>query len=221
AADYADDDPLTRSTPAAKGTDAPARPGRPTAGSSPSSEELLRRIAPLAREVMEAVPEIRGVCINFNPHAGNRILGEISVCVAGEDHIIETVAAEGADLPEQLRQGLKFRLSSHSFFQVNSRQIAPLLEEVRASVSGFHELAVDAYAGVGTIALWLAPVCPRVIAVEEHAGAVADGIANCRLNGIENVEFRLATVEEALPALMAAGDTPSVLVLDPPRKGVS
>jgi len=214
----ADDDPL-KAQPARQRYSAARSPAQ--AGSVPSAHELVRRSGPLARQVMEAVPEIRGVCLNFNPDAGNRILGDVTVCVAGQEHIIERIAAEQADAPERLRQGLEFRLSSQSFFQVNSRQIAALLEEVRASVMGFTQLAVDAYAGVGTIALWLAPVCARVIAVEEHGGAVADGVANCSLNDLGNVEFRQGRVEEVLPAITAEGQMPSVLILDPPRKGIS
>ncbi len=215
-----DDDPLAGGGPSGNKRGPDKRNNR-GAISQLSADELVRLIQPVARDVMEAVGEVKGVCVNFNYQAGNRILGDKSLCVAGQDHIIERISADGEDVPERLRQGLEFRLSPHSFFQVNSGQIAPLLEEVRASVSGFADLVVDAYAGVGTIALWLAPTCSQVIAVEEHGGAVADGIANCRLNRLDNVEFRHCRVEEALPALTADGQRPTCLVLDPPRKGVS
>ncbi|HEY9870383.1 MAG TPA: 23S rRNA (uracil(1939)-C(5))-methyltransferase RlmD [Candidatus Obscuribacterales bacterium] len=184
-------------------------------------EALVEMLKPAALELMAEVPEIAGVCLNFNPQAGNRILGETTVCLAGQDHIVEKVFSTAPGIPRRLREGLEFRLSSMSFFQVNSSQIAPLLEEVTAAVGQANGLVVDAYAGVGTIALWLAPACRQVIAIEEHAGAVKDGLANRVLNRINNVDFRQGRVEAVLPALVAEGLKPDAVVLDPPRKGVS
>lgn len=184
-------------------------------------EALVEKLKPAALELMAEVPEIAGVCLNFNPAAGNRILGDTTVCLAGDDHIVEKVFSTAPGMPRRLREGLEFRLSSTSFFQVNSSQIAPLLEEVTAAAGRANGVVLDAYAGVGTIALWLAPACRQVIAIEEHLGAVEDGLANRALNGIDNVDFRLGRVEAVLPALAAAGVKPDAVILDPPRKGVS
>lgn len=184
-------------------------------------EVLVEKLKPAALELMAEVPEIAGVCLNFNPEAGNRILGETTVCLAGQDHIVEKVSSRAPGVPRRLREGLSFRLSSMSFFQVNSCQIAPLLEEVTGAVGQANGLVIDAYAGVGTIALWLAPGCRQVIAIEEHAGAVKDGLANRVLNRIDNVDFCQGRVEAVLPALVAEGFKPDAVVLDPPRQGVS
>ena len=56
-----------------------------------------------------------------------------------------------------------------------------------------------------------------------HRGGAPGGESarrNARRNGINNVEFHTAPVEEKLPALVAQGLRPDVVVLDPPRKGV-
>jgi len=181
----------------------------------------------LAGKIIKRVPEVAGVCLNFNPDAGNRIFGDKTICLAGEPYVSERLATRRPDLPARLRDGFEFRLSPTSFFQVHTDQASRLMElVVEAAVPGPPgeaplPLVVDAYAGVGAIAFWLSTVACRVLAVEEHAQAVADGQVNRELNGIENVEFRCGAVESVLPQLAASGLNPQVIVLDPPRKGLS
>lgn len=178
----------------------------------------LARLSSVAGEVMAAVPEVAGVCVNFNNRPGNRIMGEVTVNIAGASHIVETIATASRDLPDRLRQGIKFRLSPTSFFQVNPDQAVCLFEEVYAGLPETRRLVVDAFAGVGAMSLWLAPAVGRVIAVEEHRAAVEDAKANLSLNAIANVDFRLGRVEDVLPEV---GRPVDAIVLDPPRKGVS
>lgn len=193
-------------------------------------DTIPESIEGVADGLMSLVPDVTGVCVNLNPYRGNRILGDTTVCVAGSPYIEEVLKSDNANLPEKNRQGLHFRLSSTSFFQVNSDQATKLLEsvsfalqnvanEIGTPVGDLH--VVDAYAGVGTIALWMAPMVNHVVAVEEHAAAVADGRENAQLNGIGNVEFKLARVEDEFPSLIAGGFEPDVVVVDPPRKGLA
>lgn len=180
----------------------------------------------VARDLVDAHKNIEGVVLNFNPDKGNRILGDSSLVLVGIEYVEEVLKSERADLPQKLRDGLKLRLSSASFFQVNSRQAVTLLEIVadmaQSALAGCNApVIVDAYAGVGTIALWLSPFAHSVVAVEENKDAVSDGRANSLLNDLTNVEFIEGRVEEALSRLMTEGMLPDLLVVDPPRKGLS
>ncbi len=187
---------------------------------------LGKRMYDVARQIMESDPEIVGVCANLNSEAGNRILGEQTICLAGKNFVEETLKSPRDDYPDLLRRGVTFRLSSTSFFQVNSQQAVTLLEQVYDQVKQAiahveQPVIVDAFAGVGTFALWLSPLAAKVYAIEEHASAVTDGRQNAELNGVANVAFIQDRVEKALPELAAQGVRPDVVVLDPPRKGLS
>ncbi len=111
--------------------------------------------------------------------------------------------------------GARFTVSAPSFFQTNTKQAEALIQLVREKLSlGGTETVVDAYAGVGTFALLLAPHARSVIAIEEAASAVIDARKN--VAGIENIEYHQGKVEHVLDTLDI---TPDAIILDPPRSG--
>ena len=118
--------------------------------------------------------------------------------------------------------GHEFRVSSPSFFQVNTpqaEQVARLVEQGLALTG--HEVVVDAYAGVGAFAVLLAGQARRVIAIEESASALEDARQN--VAHLTNVELRRGRTEDVLRELVGDGpDAPGsidAVVLDPPRAG--
>ncbi len=112
--------------------------------------------------------------------------------------------------------GRRFRVSSPSFFQVNTRQAERMAELVMDELGlDGSQTVVDAYAGVATFAALIAGKARRVVAVEESASALADAREN--VAGLDNVELHQARTEDALAAL--AGDGVDAVILDPPRAG--
>ena len=184
--------------------------------------ETLERIA---EDLMSELDQVVGICINLNSERGNRILGDTTICLAGESFITEELKSTRLDFPPMLKDGIKFRLSPASFFQVNTEQASRLLEVVADALVDFArkpKTLVDAYAGVGTMSIWLAPFAERIIAIEEVEPAVEDGRQNLQLNAVQNVEFLLGSVEEILPEVkdkLAGGA--DIVLLDPPRRGCS
>ncbi len=155
------------------------------------------------------VPGFKGLHISVNSSRGNVILGSASRRLYGEDVITETLL------------GLTFEITPLSFFQVNPDQTETLYRQAVAFAALTpDDLVVDAYAGAGTISLCMARHCKRVIGLEILPQAVESAVRNAQINHITNTQFQTAAVETALPALVADGLRPDVVVLDPPRKGV-
>jgi len=140
-----------------------------------------------------------------------------------------------AELPERLgaRQGgagtaqgdageLDLRISAEAFFQTNT-EMAELLYGVvveYAALEGW-ERVYDLYSGIGTIALTLAPRAGELWGIELAETAVADAIEAARRNAITNAHFFAGDTRLALPELLERAGRPDVLVVDPPRAGLS
>jgi 23S rRNA (uracil1939-C5)-methyltransferase len=126
-----------------------------------------------------------------------------------------------AELPERLGE-LDLRISPEAFFQTNT-EMAELLYAVvveYAALEGW-ERVYDLYSGIGTIALTLAPRAGELWGIELIEEAVADAIAAARRNEIPGVQFFAGDTRLALPELVERAGRPDVVVVDPPRAGLS
>ena len=126
-----------------------------------------------------------------------------------------------AELPERLGE-LDLRISPEAFFQTNT-EMAELLYGVvveYAALEGW-ERVYDLYSGIGTIALTLAPRAGELWGIELIEEAVADAIAAARRNEIPGLQFFAGDTRLALPELVERAGRPDVVVVDPPRAGLS
>ena len=160
---------------------------------------------------------ITTVVQNVNTRQTNVILGD-----EGE----KTLYGPGFIIDELC--GLTFRISSHSFYQVNATQTEVLYRKAieMAHFTGT-ETAMDAYCGTGTIGLVAAKGLPgaetahaaRVIGVDNVASAIKDARENARHNGIENADFTAEDAGHFMDKLAKEGESLDVLLMDPPRAG--
>src|SRR4029077_13380165 len=89
-----------------------------------------------------------------------------------------------------------------------------------AALDGF-ERVYDLYCGIGSIALTLAPRTGGLWGVDLLETAVADAIAAAERNAVTNAHFFAGETRTALPELLARAGRADVIVLDPPRAGLS
>ena len=168
----------------------------------PHGEELVQKL--------KAVKGFSTLVISVNTRPGNKILGEALITLYGPGYIEDTLC------------GLTFRLSPHSFYQVNHHQAQRLYEAaIEQAAITKEDLVLDLYCGVGTITLAMAKAAGKVIGVEVVAQAVEDARENAKRNGIENAEFFCGDAGKAALELEQQGIRPDVVVVDPPRKGLN
>ena len=134
----------------------------------------------------------------------------------------ETELLTGSDRLEEELGGLQFRITPEAFFQTNT-EMAERLYGVAieyAALRGF-ERVYDLYCGIGTIALLMAPRAAEVWGLEIVEEAIVDAIAAAAHNEIDNARFFAGDVRLALRELVSTAGRPDVLVVDPPRAGLS
>ncbi|MFI4990804.1 MAG: 23S rRNA (uracil(1939)-C(5))-methyltransferase RlmD [Solirubrobacterales bacterium] len=126
-----------------------------------------------------------------------------------------------AKLPERLGE-LDLQISAEAFFQTNTEMAERLYRLVVefAALEGW-ERVYDLYSGIGSIALTLAPRAGELWGIELIEEAVADAIAGACANEVTKANFFAGDVRLALPELLQRAGRPDVLVVDPPRAGLS
>jgi 23S rRNA (uracil1939-C5)-methyltransferase len=134
----------------------------------------------------------------------------------------ETEVVKGSAYLEEELSGLRFRISPDAFFQTNT-EMAERLYGAAVELAGLtgRERVLDLFCGIGTIALVIALDAGEVYGVEIVEQAVADAIENARLNGIDNAKFFAGDVRTAMRPLLEQSGQPDVVVVDPPRAGLS
>jgi 23S rRNA (uracil1939-C5)-methyltransferase len=162
-----------------------------------------------APALMAALPGAVGITNSFDLNSENAIVGRRRRVLAGTPQIEETI------------DGVRYRVSASSFFQVNVEIVERIFAVVKSCL-GRPCKVVDLYCGAGTFSLYFAKQGCDVFGIEESAQAVVEARENAELNGLQqNVRFQTGRVEaiaeggEARDALADA----HIAFLDPPRKG--
>ncbi len=160
--------------------------------------------------IIEKYSEVKSIVINVNKEKTNVILGEENIVLYGKGSITDVLC------------GLKFELSPLAFYQVNRIQAQKLYEKAREYAQlKSDDVLVDLYCGTGTIGLTMAKECKELIGIEIIPQAIENAKENAKNNGIENARFICGDAQKAAQELEHKGVTPDVIVVDPPRKGLT
>ncbi|MDD6647609.1 MAG: 23S rRNA (uracil(1939)-C(5))-methyltransferase RlmD [Firmicutes bacterium] len=161
-------------------------------------------------EMILALPlenTVVGVLRTINDRLADAVYCDELKVLYGRDYYMEEI------------MGLKFRVSAFSFFQTNVDAVENLYTYALSLIDDFeNKTAFDLYCGTGTITQTLAKRAGKVIGIELVDEAVEAARANAALNGLDNCEFIAGDVFKVLNTV---ADKPEVIVVDPPRVGIS
>jgi 23S rRNA (uracil1939-C5)-methyltransferase len=160
-------------------------------------------------EVLRRFPEVRSIhwAVNETP---------------AEVTNLPTTLLWGDDAIEEELCGLRFRVRPNAFLQTNTAMAERLyaLAGEFAGLSG-GQTVYDLYCGIGTIGLTLASRALTVWGVDASEESVACALENAELNGITNAAFFAGEAADSLAELSERAGKPDVVVVDPPRAGLS
>ena len=169
----------------------------------PKEKELVSKIT-------EKFPEVKTIVKNINMKNTNVIMGKENINLYGDGYIKDKLGE------------FTFKISPHSFYQVNPIQAEKLynLAIENAEISK-NDIVFDLYCGIGTISLFIAKYAKKVFGIEIVEEAVEDAKENAKMNKVENTEFIAGDVEIILDKLINQYKIiPDIIMVDPPRKGL-
>jgi 23S rRNA (uracil1939-C5)-methyltransferase len=174
------------------------------------SEDFIKKqdLDAAINKIIKRYPKIVSVVLNINDKKGNTILGEKCITVYGKDTILDTLC------------DAKFNIGAKSFYQVNHDQCEKLYTlAIESANLTKDDVIIDAYCGIGTIGIIASKYVNKVYGVEIVDEAIKNAKANAKLNKVSNISFVCAKAEEQIKKWMNEEIKPSVVFVDPPRKG--
>ena len=174
---------------------------------------VTRRKELAVEELAAAVPADSFLATNIEG-LGETTTGGTTDLIKGSKKLFEEMEIGG--------NRLRFGISPEAFFQTNT-EMAERIYSTAAELAGLsgRERVFDLYCGIGTIGIVLSLDAREVIGVEIVEEAVKDAIANAELNGIDNARFYAGDIRTAMRPLIEEEGTADVVVIDPPRAGLS
>lgn len=161
----------------------------------------------LAKKLRSRFPQIKGVVLNINKEITNVILGKDESIIDGELFIYDKMC------------GLDVRISSKSFYQINTAAAEELYRIVKTFCEPKDKVILDLYSGIGTIGLSMADEASGITGIEIVPEAVENAVFNASANNIPNADFICGDTGKALQSLLEKGFKPDAVILDPARKG--
>ena len=154
--------------------------------------------------------DIRTVILNVNKRHDNVILGDEEIILYGDGIISDSLLNRD------------YTISMKSFYQINPRQVEVLYSK---AIDMAHltedDIVLDAYCGIGTIALSLANQIKKVYGVEIVQDAINNAKDNAKRNHITNAEFVCDDAGDYMVKCVEKQIPIDVVIVDPPRKGCS
>lgn len=109
---------------------------------------------------------------------------------------------------------IKYSIYPNAFFQVNTENMKIMYDKVKEYAGSGHKL-LDLYCGTGTIGIYLKDNFKEVTGIEVNRESILNANINKNLNNLKDINFICGD------ASIAKNDKYDVIVVDPPRSGLS
>ncbi|MBP1749630.1 MAG: ygcA-2 [Deltaproteobacteria bacterium] len=165
-------------------------------------------ISELYYNLKREVPEVTSLYRAVNNRAGSYIDYSQTRHEGGDLYIEESLA------------GLTFRVYPASFFQPNPAGASLLYEKINTIASGEkYRNVLGLYCGMAPIELTLSRNAQSVLGIDSAKDNIDNARENAMVNGITNCTFTAGRVEDIV--LDRGFKKPDLVVVDPPRSGIS
>lgn len=173
-----------------------------------ANSKSLPAVDKLVERLTNASDRISSIILNINTKKNNFTITDNNITLWGKSEITDSLL------------DTEFTISPQSFFQINPQQTEKLYSKaIEFADFDKNQSVMDIYCGIGTISLCAAKKAKYVIGIEIVEKAVLDARKNALKNNIQNAVFYADSAENIVPKLIAQGETPDIVMLDPPRKG--
>ena len=155
-------------------------------------------------------PEITSLLYCINTKANDTLYDQDIHCFSGKTYITENM------------EDLIFKITAKSFYQTNPKQALLLYKVVKEFASlEKQDTVYDLYTGTGTIGLFLAKGCAKIIGIESVPEAIEAARINAKENTIDNAVFEVGDMKNSFnDAFVSRHGEADVIITDPPRNGM-
>jgi len=176
-----------------------------------TSEENDELLKDYTKKLLAKCPAITTVINNISQKKSLIAVGDYEKVFFGEGYIYDYIGK------------YKFRISSNSFFQTNTKQAEHLYNCI-PEFADFKNTPVvyDMYCGAGTISIFISELVQNVYGFETVSSSISDANINAKINNISNTHFTEFDLNKSLlPVLQEKNiPKPDIIIVDPPRNGM-
>jgi len=171
-----------------------------------TTKEEFENAEVFCAKLVKKVPEVKAIAYSCTKDESSFSNDEIHL-LYGTDHISDKI------------NNLTFTIGFRSFFQTNTLQTEKLYRKALelADLTG-KEKVIDAYCGIGTIALSAANQSYKVFGIEIIKQAILDARQNADINQVKNAFFEVGSADVVIKKWQKYKF--DVIFVDPPRKGL-
>jgi len=175
-----------------------------------TNEEKIPNEEMIVQKLVKKCPNVKTIIKNVNNKNTNVILGKRNVVLYGNGHIQDTLGE------------YTFNIYPMSFYQTNPIQTEVLYNKaIEYANLKKEDVLCDLYCGIGTIGIFASKYVKSVFGIEIVEEAIEAAKENAKMNGVDNIEFMTGDVEQVFGKMLKEKNiTPTVIIVDPPRKGL-